>query len=72
MLRREMDAFRQFTEDPLWMAAPNSEMRKTITRGLTFVMLNLGPEVDQDAAWDLYHHAMDEYHDTCDEQGLAY
>jgi hypothetical protein len=72
MLRREVDTFRKLTEDASWMTQDNQERRKALTEGLTFIMLNLDSGVDQDVAWGLYHEAMDEYHEVCDERRLRY
>jgi hypothetical protein len=72
MLRREVDTFRKLTEDASWMTQDNQERRKALTEGLTFLMLNLSEDVDQEVAWDLYHVCMDEYHEQCDKLHLHY
>ena len=72
MLQREVDLFRKLTEDASWMTQDNQERRKALTEGLTFIMLNLDSRVDQDFSWGLYHEAMDEYHEVCDELKLRY
>lgn len=71
-LQSEVDTFRKFTADPGWMTKENQATRKALTEGLTFLMLNLADDVNQESAWDLYHHAMDEYHEICDRKHLAY
>ncbi len=71
-LQSEVDTFRKFTSDLAWMTKENRKRRAAITEGLTFVMLNLSEEVDQEVAWDLYHEAMDEYHEKCDKMALVY
>jgi len=72
MLQHEVDTFRKLTQDGSWMTQDNQERRKALTEGLTFIMLNLDPSVDQDVAWGLYHEAMDEYHEVCDDLRLRY
>lgn len=71
-LRREVDTFRQFTADPGWVSDENQEKRDTLVKGLTFVMLNLANDVDQEDAWGLFHSAVDEYHEKCDRLHVAY
>ena len=71
-LQSEVDTFRKFTADPGWMTKENHTTRKSLTEGLTFLMLNLADGVDQEVAWNLYHHALDEYHEECDRMHIAY
>ena len=71
-LQSEADTFRKLTEDPCWMTSDNHARRRALVEGFTFLMLNLSEEVDQEIAWDLFHHAMDDYHEVCDELKLAY
>ena len=71
-LQREVDTFRKFTSDPTWMTHDNHARREALTKGLTFLMLNLSEDVDQEVAWNLYHESMDEYHEKCDRMKLAY
>ena len=71
-LQREVDTFQKFTSDSCWMTSDNQARRKALTEGLTFLMLNLAEDVDQEVAWDMYHHAMDDYHEQCDKLHLAY
>jgi hypothetical protein len=71
-LQSEVDTFRKFTSDSAWMTSDNHAVRKALTEGLTFLMLNLAEDVEQEAAWDLYHHVMDDYHETCDKLHLTY
>lgn len=71
-LQSEVDTFRKFTSDLDWMTKENHARRKALTEGLTFLMLNLSEDIDQEVAWDLYHHAMDEYHEECDRKKLIY
>ena len=71
-LQNEVDTFRKFTSDPAWMTKENNERRKALTEGLTFLMLNLSEDVDQEVVWNLYHEAMDEYHEKCDKMLIAY
>jgi hypothetical protein len=54
------------------MTTENHARRKALTEGLTFLMLNLSEDVDQEVAWNLYHEALDEYHDKCDKLVLVY
>ena len=71
-LQSEVNTFQKFTSDPGWMTIENSAKRKALVEGLTFLMLNLGHGVDQQVAWNLYHHALDEYHEECDRRRIAY
>ncbi len=71
-LQREVVTFQRFVSDPQWMTRANHEKRRSVCDGLTFLLLNLGADVDQKAAWDLFHQVMDEYHDRCDVLRLRY
>lgn len=71
-LQSEVDTFRKFMSDDSFMTKENHARRKALTEGLTFLMLNLAEDVDQDAAWRMYHQAMDDYHDKCDRLKLDY
>ena len=71
-LQREVVTFQKLVRDPQWMARDNHKKRRSVCDGLTFLLLNLGADVDQKAAWDLFHQAMDEYHDRCDVLHLRY
>lgn len=71
-LQSEVDTFRKFTSDPAWMTTENHARRKALTEGLTFLMLNLSEDVDQEVVWNLYHEALDEYHEKCDRLKLVY
>lgn len=71
-LQSEVDTFRKFTSDSCWMTPENHARRKALTEGLTFLMLNLSHDVDQEVAWELYHNAMDEYHEKCDRLKISY
>lgn len=71
-LQSEVDTFRKFTSDLAWMTTENHARRLALTKGLTFLMLNLSEDTDQGVAWNLYHEALDEYHDKCDKLVLVY
>jgi hypothetical protein len=71
-LQSEVDTFQKFTNDSEWMTKENHARRKALTEGLTFLMLNLAHDVDQETAWNLFHYAMDEYHEECDRLKLSY
>lgn len=71
-LQREVATFTKFVHDSAWMTRENHEARRSVCNGLTFLMLNLSPEVDQETAWNLFHEAMDAYHDRCDLLRLRY
>jgi hypothetical protein len=71
-LQSEVDTFRKFTSDLAWMTKENHARRKALTEGLTFLMLNLSEDVDQEIVWGLFHTALDEYHEKCDQMQLVY
>jgi hypothetical protein len=71
-LRAEVAKFHEFTRDSNWMVADNHEKRRAVVEGLTFVMLNLAEDVDQEVVWELFHQAMDEYHKVCEQKNLQF
>jgi hypothetical protein len=69
-LRSEIHTFQVLMQQDEWF--DNLENRKAAGKGLTFIMLNLGCNVDEDAAWRLFHQVMDEYYDLCDQFHVTY
>ena len=71
-LRTEIVCFGKFMHETSWMTEESFEKRRLAFSGLVFIMLNLGDDVSQDAAWGLFHMVMDEYHDRCDKLHIPY
>jgi hypothetical protein len=71
-LQREAASFQKRFLIQDWMSEEKSESRRSVADGFTFLMLNLAEDVDQEAAWELYHEVMDEYHEICDKLSITY
>ena len=71
-LRSEIVCFSKFFQEASWMTEDTLKKRRLACSGLVFIMLNLGEDVSQEAAWDLFHMVMDEYHDRCDLLHIHY
>jgi len=71
-LRTEIVCFGKFMHETSWMTEESLGKRRLACNGLVFIMLNLGDDVSQDAAWGLFHMVMDEYHDRCDLLHIRY
>ena len=69
-LRSEVAAFQDLMARDGWMVQENLESRRSLVKGLTFVMLNLRHDTNE--AWKLFHQVMDEYYDRCDRHQIPY
>ncbi len=69
-LHSEIAAFRALILREGWW--DDLESRKATIKGLTFIMLNLHREADENEAWPLFHQALDEYYDLCDRFRVTY
>ena len=71
-LRSEIHTFQVLMQQDEWFDQENLGNRKAAGKGLTFIMLNLGCDVDEEAAWPLFHQVMDKYYDLCDRFHATY
>jgi hypothetical protein len=71
-LRSEIAAFQHLMQRDRWMNQETLESRRAAVKGLTFVMLNLRSDVDENEAWKLFHQVMDAYYDECDRRRITY
>ena len=70
-LRSEIAAFQNLMNRDGWMIQGNLKNRRATVRGLTFIMLNLRCD-DENEAWRLFHLALDTYYDMCDRLRVTY
>jgi len=71
-LQSEIAALQDLIHRNGWIAQENLTNRQAAVKGLTFIMLNLGRDVDESEAWRLFHEVMDAYYDLCDRHHVTY
>jgi hypothetical protein len=70
-LRSEVAAFQHLMQRDRWMNQETLKNRRAAVKGLTFVMINLRSDSDEDEAWKLFHEVMDKYYDLCDRHHIS-
>ena len=71
-LRSEIAAFQHLIQRDRWVVQETLENRRAAVKGLTFVMLNLRCNVNENEAWNLFHQVMYTYYDLCDRRHVTY
>jgi hypothetical protein len=71
-LKSEIASLQNMIRRDGWIVQDTLVNRQAAVKGLTFIMLNLGRDVDEDEAWKLFHEVMDEYYDLCDRRHVTY
>lgn len=65
-LQSEAQQFHTLMLKEGWLSDDNVQARRDVVHGLSFIMLNLGPEVDKHEAYHVYETVMEEYHHRCE------